>query len=119
MEGDGPALEALERAARAAGLAGRVTTAVARPGPAAALRRRAQAAFDLVVFDPPRSGAREQAEALAASSVETVIAVSCNPATFGRDAALLTAGGYRLQSVQPVDQFPYTGHLELVARFVR
>jgi 23S rRNA (uracil1939-C5)-methyltransferase len=116
VEGDGPALSALTQAARAAGLAARIATEerdlARRPLSVEELN-----AFDLVVFDPPRAGAREQAAALSQAGVATVIAVSCNPATFGRDAALLRDGGYRLEAVQPVDQFPFTGHLELVARF--
>jgi 23S rRNA (uracil1939-C5)-methyltransferase len=73
--------------------------------------------FGRVVFDPPRQGAEAQARALAASSVRVVIAVSCNPATFARDARILVDGGYRLTRVTPVDQFRYTPHVELVARF--
>ena len=75
--------------------------------------------FNAVVFDPPRSGARDQAKRLAASAVETVIAVSCNPSTWARDAAVLKDGGYNLISVTPVDQFPNTVHLELVSVFKR
>jgi 23S rRNA (uracil1939-C5)-methyltransferase len=76
-------------------------------------------AFDAVIFDPPRAGAARQVEALAASAVPRVVAVSCNPATFARDAASLADGGYRLLSVTPVDQFPWSRHLELVAAFQR
>ncbi len=72
-----------------------------------------------MVFDPPRQGAEAQARALAASNVPTVIAVSCNPATFARDARILVDGGYRLMRVTPVDQFLYSAHVELVARFER
>jgi 23S rRNA (uracil1939-C5)-methyltransferase len=75
--------------------------------------------FDAVVFDPPRQGAEAQARALAASKVPVVIAVSCGPATFARDAAILTSGGYRLTQVTPVDQFRYAAHVELVAAFAR
>lgn len=75
--------------------------------------------FDAVVFDPPREGAAEQARALAASGVKTVVAVSCNPATFARDAQLLAGGGYRLAEVTPVDQFLWSPHLELVGVFRR
>jgi 23S rRNA (uracil1939-C5)-methyltransferase len=71
------------------------------------------------VFDPPRAGAAPQAAALAASALATVVAVSCNPATFARDAAQLIAGGFRLERVVPVDQFVWTPHLELVAVFRR
>lgn len=75
--------------------------------------------YDAVVFDPPRQGAQAQSEKLAASKVPVVIAVSCNPATFARDARLLVDGGYRLDAVTPVDQFRHTPHVELVARFSR
>jgi 23S rRNA (uracil1939-C5)-methyltransferase len=74
---------------------------------------------DAVVFDPPRQGAQAQARALAASKIPVVIAVSCNPATFARDAALLIAGGYRLTDITPVDQFRYSYHVEIVGRFSR
>lgn len=72
--------------------------------------------FDAVVFDPPRQGAQAQARALAASGVPLVVAVSCNPATFARDAAELARGGYKLVEVTPVDQFRYSPHVEIVAR---
>jgi len=75
--------------------------------------------FDAVVFDPPRQGAQAVAAQLAASSVPVVVAVSCNIATFARDARLLVDGGYRITSVTPVDQFRHTAHVELVARFVK
>lgn len=75
--------------------------------------------FDAVVFDPPRQGAQAQALKLAASKVPVVIAVSCNVATFARDARLLIDGGYRIDTIVPVDQFRHTPHVELVARFTR
>ena len=75
--------------------------------------------FDAVVFDPPRQGAQAQALPLAASKIGTVIAVSCNIATFARDARILVDGGFRLEKVTPVDQFRYTPHVELVARLTR
>jgi 23S rRNA (uracil1939-C5)-methyltransferase len=75
--------------------------------------------IDAVVFDPPRQGAEAQARALANSAVPTIVAVSCNPTTFARDANLLVEGGYRLSDVTPVDQFRYSYHVELVARFDR
>ncbi|MCC8940061.1 class I SAM-dependent RNA methyltransferase [Bradyrhizobium sp. Arg68] len=75
--------------------------------------------FDAVVFDPPRQGAQTQATQLAASKVPVVIAVSCNAATFARDASILIDGGYRIEGVTPVDQFRHTPHVELVARFAR
>jgi 23S rRNA (uracil1939-C5)-methyltransferase len=77
------------------------------------------ARIDAVIFDPPRQGAEAQARELAASAVPTVVAVSCNPASFARDARILVDGGYRLAAVTPVDQFRYAAHVELVARFER
>jgi 23S rRNA (uracil1939-C5)-methyltransferase len=76
-------------------------------------------AFDAVVFDPPRAGAEAEARQLAKSTVKTVIAVSCDPASFARDARILTEGGYRLMRVTPVDQFAFTAHVETVALFKR
>jgi 23S rRNA (uracil1939-C5)-methyltransferase len=75
--------------------------------------------YDAIVFDPPRAGAQEQAKALAASKVPVLVAVSCNPATFARDARILADGGYRLDSVQVIDQFTWSHHVELVAGFVK
>jgi 23S rRNA (uracil1939-C5)-methyltransferase len=75
--------------------------------------------FDAVVFDPPRAGAEAQAKELARSKVKTVVAVSCEPKTFARDAAILIAGGYRLERVTPVDQFAYSTHVEVVGVFRR
>jgi 23S rRNA (uracil1939-C5)-methyltransferase len=73
--------------------------------------------FDAVVFDPPRQGAEAQARELAGCNVPTVVAVSCNPTTFARDARILVDGGYRLIQVAPVDQFLFSAHVELVAHF--
>jgi len=75
--------------------------------------------YDAVVLDPPRAGAKEQCATLAASSVPRIAYVSCNPATFARDTALLVAGGYRLDWVQPVGQFRWSTHVELVGAFSR
>jgi 23S rRNA (uracil1939-C5)-methyltransferase len=75
--------------------------------------------YDAVVFDPPRQGAQAQVEKLAASKIAVVVAVSCNVQTFARDARILIDGGYKIESVTPVDQFRHTPHVELVARFKR
>jgi 23S rRNA (uracil1939-C5)-methyltransferase len=75
--------------------------------------------YDTVVFDPPRQGAQAQVKQLAASKIATVIAVSCNAATFARDARVLIDGGFHIEGVTPVDQFRHTPHVELVARFAR
>jgi 23S rRNA (uracil1939-C5)-methyltransferase len=75
--------------------------------------------YDTIVFDPPRQGALAQVKQLAASKIPVVIAVSCNVATFARDARILIDGGYKIEGVTPVDQFRHTPHVELVARFAR
>lgn len=75
--------------------------------------------YDGVVFDPPRAGAKDQAAELAASGVGTVAAVSCNPATFARDARILIDGGFRLERVVPVDQFVFSAETEIVGLFAR
>lgn len=73
--------------------------------------------FAAIILDPPRAGAREQVLHLAASTVPTIAYVSCNPASFARDAAHLVAGGYALESVTPVGQFRWTTHVEMVGVF--
>ncbi len=118
VEGAAVSVEALQRAAARAGLAGRVSAARRDLG-ANPLSGDELSGFEVVVFDPPYAGAREQAAALAASGVPRLIAVSCNPATFARDARLLVAGGYRLIEIRPVDAFVWSASLELVACFER
>ena len=118
IDDDEAALTALKRAAAAAQGLKPVETErrdlFRRPLIAAELK-----GFDAVVFDPPRQGAEAQARELAASRVPVVVAVSCNPATFARDAATLVEAGYRLGAVTPVDQFRYAAHVEIVARLER
>lgn len=75
--------------------------------------------FAGVLLDPPRAGAREQVATLAASRVPIVVYVSCNPASWARDAATLIAGGYRLTDLRAVGQFRWSTHVELASRFVR
>ena len=75
--------------------------------------------FDAVVFDPPRAGAEAQAKQLARSGVKTVVAVSCDAASFARDAEILIGGGYVLKQVSAVDQFKWSAHVEIVAQFQR
>jgi 23S rRNA (uracil1939-C5)-methyltransferase len=117
-DGEASAIKALKRAA--------ATTSGLKPLEALTcdlFRRPFMAAelkpFDAVVFDPPRQGADAQARELAASAVPVVVAVSCDAMTFARDAKLLVDGGYRLAAVTPVDQFRYSHHVELVAKFAR
>jgi len=73
--------------------------------------------YEAVVIDPPRAGAAKQMEDLAWSDVPTVVSVSCNPATFARDARTLIGGGYRLESTTPLDQFLWSPHIEMVGIF--
>jgi 23S rRNA (uracil1939-C5)-methyltransferase len=75
--------------------------------------------YDGIVFDPPHAGAQSQAIALGASKVKRVAAVSCNPATFARDARILVDGGYQLERVVPIDQFVYSAETEVVGLFCR
>ncbi len=118
VERDETALAALWTAARQAGLAGRITVTAQDLTRAPVLAEDLEGG-DCVIFDPPRAGAREQAAEIARSSVPAAVAVSCNPKTFARDARILVDGGFTLVEVTPVDQFPWTGHLELVAKFRR
>ena len=77
------------------------------------------AGFGAVIFDPPRAGAREQAARLARSEIPAIIGISCNPASFARDARILQDGGYRLASLTLVDQFVWSAHAELAGLFTR
>jgi 23S rRNA (uracil1939-C5)-methyltransferase len=75
--------------------------------------------FDAIVFDPPRAGARAQAEQIAKSKARIVVAVSCNAQSFARDAVVLLEGGYVARQVIPIDQFRFSPHAEIVAAFER
>jgi 23S rRNA (uracil1939-C5)-methyltransferase len=111
-------LEALRQAARRAGFEERVTTE-RRDLQRSPLAGGELDHFDAVVVDPPRAGARAQAVALAASQVARLAMVSCNPATFARDARLLADGGYRCLGVRPIDAFLWSSRIELVGAFAR
>jgi 23S rRNA (uracil1939-C5)-methyltransferase len=111
------AMAALARAAPAPGLKPLITMTrdlFRQPLAAHELKQ-----FEAVIFDPPRQGAEAQSHQIAASAVPVIVAVSCNPATFARDAKILTGQGYRLTQVTPVDQFRYSAHIEIVGRFER
>jgi 23S rRNA (uracil1939-C5)-methyltransferase len=75
--------------------------------------------FDLVVLNPPRSGAKETAAELHALAPSRIVMVSCDPATFARDAATIISHGYRLSSLRAFDLFPQTFHFETVGLFTR
>jgi 23S rRNA (uracil1939-C5)-methyltransferase len=75
--------------------------------------------FAAVLLDPPRAGAREQVQLLAGSTVPKLVYISCNPASWAKDAVALIAGGYRLAELRPVGQFRWSTHVELASLFVR
>lgn len=120
VEADAEAIEAGKEAAARAGIAdrlefvrGRVEEVLGSPG-------RVGERPDLVVADPPRAGLGERlAQRVAPLGAERIVLVSCDPATFARDARVLVREGYRLERVVPVDLFPQTPHVETVARFRR
>ncbi|MGE4280421.1 MAG: class I SAM-dependent RNA methyltransferase [Magnetospirillum sp.] len=112
VEGDEAPIRVLEAAANQSGvkLSTEVRDLARRPLMAHELKK-----YQAVIFDPPRAGAQAQAEQLAESGPGIVVAVSCNPATLARDLAILVKAGYRIVSVTPIDQFPFSPHLEAVA----
>jgi 23S rRNA (uracil1939-C5)-methyltransferase len=75
--------------------------------------------FAAVLLDPPRAGAREQVERIADSTVARVVYISCNPASWAKDAAMLVDAGFRLEELRPVGQFRWSTHVELASLFVR
>ncbi len=83
------------------------------------LRADELAAFDAALIDPPRAGAIEQARALAASALPLVVSISCNAATFARDARILVDSGFQIESLTPLDQFRFSAHVEIAAVFRR
>ena len=117
-DGAAPAVRALNAAvATAPGLHG--VTAEARDLTRRPVLAEEMKRIDTVVFDPPRAGAAEQSAEIARSGVARAIAVSCNPATFVRDARTLVDAGFTLERVLPVDQFLWSPHVELVGVFSR
>lgn len=118
MEGDGAMIAALRQAADGLG-GGHTIKAVRRDLLRQPLSSLEMKRIDAIVFDPPRSGAKLQAEQIAKSAVARVAAVSCDAATFARDARVLLDAGFALHSVTPVDQFQYSAHIEVVGIFHR
>jgi 23S rRNA (uracil1939-C5)-methyltransferase len=118
VEGDAAMLRALGTGWRTAAGLRRVTTAARdlfrRPLLGAEL-----AEYDAAVIDPPRAGAEAQTREIAGSALRRIAFVSCNPATVARDAAILISAGFRLAWVRPIDQFLWSGHVELVGQFDR
>jgi 23S rRNA (uracil1939-C5)-methyltransferase len=113
-ESVGPAIRALDKAKGT-----RPLKAIRRDLFVNPLRRDEANRYDAIVFDPPRAGAQEQVRTLASSRTPLLVGVSCNPATFARDARILVDGGYWLDSVRVVDQFTWSHHVELVAAFTK
>jgi 23S rRNA (uracil1939-C5)-methyltransferase len=118
VEGHKPALAALEHAAKRAQLGHRINTE-ARDLERAPLAFQELKNYDALVFDPPRAGAKAQSEMLAKARMKRIVGISCNPATFARDARTLTEDGYAMTAMTIVDQFIWSHHVELVAGFRR
>ena len=115
---EGPALAALDRAARATPSLRAIRIATrdlfSRP-----LEPDELNGLDGLVLDPPRAGAEAQMRTIAASKLERVVSVACDAQTFSRDAAILLGGGFTIERIEPIDQFRYSAHLEIVATFRR
>lgn len=112
-EGDTLAVNALRSATK--GLAH--VTVEQRDLEKEALTLREMKNLDVIVFDPPRAGAKSLSQRIAQSSVPVIIGVSCNPQTLARDAQTLIKGGYKLTDLVMVDQFIWSDHVEVVTRF--
>ena len=112
------ALTALRAGADAAGLGGRVTVALRNLFDAPLIAQEL-AGFDLAILDQPHRGAAEQCRMLAKADIGKVAMISCNPASFARDASKLINAGFRLEWVQVIDQFLFSNHLEIVGAFHR
>ena len=117
FEGDRAAVAALDDAARKQG--GNRITAERRDLFRNPLTAKELGAFDAALLDPPRAGALAQVGELARSGVPRVVYGSCDPGSFSRDARSLQDAGYRLEKLLPIDQFLWSGHVELIALFAK
>lgn len=118
VDGHKPSVNALKlAAAKAQGL--KPVTTLARDLARSPMAAKELARFDAAVLDPPRAGAASQVRELGKSRVPVIAYVSCNPATFARDAKTLIDAGFTLENVTPVDQFLWSPHVELVGEFHR
>jgi 23S rRNA (uracil1939-C5)-methyltransferase len=115
VERDRATVEAVRRAVAGAG---RIAVE-ARDLERAPLDPAELAAFDAVLLDPPRGGAAPQCAALARSRIARVVYASCSPASFARDARILVDAGFRIEALQPIDQFLFSAEVELVALLLR
>jgi 23S rRNA (uracil1939-C5)-methyltransferase len=118
IESDIAAVAAMKQAADARA-GGKTLTAIARDLYRAPFTPHEMKGIDAIVFDPPRAGAEAQARQIARSKVNLAVAISCDPATFARDAAILIEGGFILKEIVAFDQFRFTSHVEIAAKFVR
>jgi 23S rRNA (uracil1939-C5)-methyltransferase len=117
-EGDAASVGALKQAINQGGLAGRVE-ATQRDLTRQPVSAKELSGFAAIVLDPPHAGAAAQIAQIAAAGVPTVVYVSCNPATLGRDAKVLHAAGYALVAATAIDQFLWSARLESVCVFRR
>lgn len=118
IESDSAAVAAMKQASDAMA-GGKTLTAIARDLYRAPFTPHEMKGIDAVVFDPPRAGAEAQAFQIARSKVNLAVAISCDPATFARDAAILIEGGFKLVEIVAFDQFRFTSHVEIAAKFTR
>ena len=118
-EGDAEMLVALKKAADGAGGALKEVTTLRRDLLRTPLSSLEMKKFDGAVIDPPRSGARLQAEQIARAPVRKLAYVSCDPASFARDVKVLIEHGFTLTKITPVDQFRWSPHVEVVGAMER
>lgn len=118
-EGDADMLVALKKAADGAGGSLKEITTLRRDLLRTPLSTLEMKKFDAAVMDPPRSGARQQAEQIARAPIRKLAYVSCDPASFARDIKVLIEHGFTLTKITPVDQFRWSPHIELVGAFER
>lgn len=118
VEGSSAMADTINRTAVLHSMAGRVS-AIARDLVKQPVLPKELDRYDTIVINPPRNGAKAQAEQIAKSKVPVVIMVSCNPISFATDAKILLQAGYTLIHAVGIDQFVWSGHLELVAVFTR
>ena len=117
FESDKPSVAAADAAARKIG--GNRVTIERRDLFRNPLLTKELDAFDAVVLDPPRAGAAAQVAEMARSKVKRAVYASCDPGSFARDARVLQDAGYRLEKLKAIDQFLWSGHVELIALFIR
>jgi 23S rRNA (uracil1939-C5)-methyltransferase len=118
VEGYGPAIEGGKHSAQLNGISNIHWICSPVPAALAQLKKHRQR-FSKIVLDPPRTGAKGIDRDLAALGAEKILYISCNPTTLARDLAALAKQGYSLRTVQPVDLFPHTFHVEAIATLVR